>query len=54
MTRRGVFATPRCPISMTFTHWRDICCVTAPMPKMPCRNAISALCAISIRIAGRK
>ena len=22
MTRRGVFATPRCPISTMFTHWR--------------------------------
>ena len=29
LTRRSVFATPRCPISTTFTRWRDICSATA-------------------------
>jgi hypothetical protein len=31
MTRRSVFATPRCPIWTIFTHWRDICSAMAPM-----------------------
>ena len=28
-TRRGVFATPHCPISTTFTRWHDTCSADA-------------------------
>ena len=54
MTRRGVFATPRCRISTMSTPWQDTCSATPPMRKTPCRNATCGRCAISIPIAGRQ
>ena len=50
-TERGVFATPRCPISTTCSRWRAISCAMPPTPRTPCRNAICGRCVISTAIA---
>ena len=47
MTRRGVFTTPRCPISTTRMRWPVICCAMPPMPRTRCRNVFCGRSAIS-------
>ena len=51
-TRRGVFATPRCRISMRSIRSLVICCATRPTPTTPCRNAICGRSVISTAFRG--